>query len=115
VRTLAKRSEAAAREIRSLIDHSLDMMTSSAKAAASAGTDMSQVEQSIAGLTQTISDIADASGGQSIEIAESQIAVEQLAQITQMNATLVDESAAASVALDKEAQALEDAVTVLMG
>lgn len=115
VRTLAKRSEAAAGEIKSLIDNSLEMMKASAEAAASAGADMSEVERSVAELTRAISEIAEASSGQSVEIAESQIAVEQLAQITQMNATLVEESAAASTALNQEAQALEDAVTVLMG
>ncbi|WP_027794752.1 methyl-accepting chemotaxis protein [Paraburkholderia acidipaludis] len=115
VRTLAKRSEAAAREIKALIDTSLDMMKASAQAAAGAGADMGKVEQSVAELTRAISDIAEASSGQSVEIAESQIAVEQLAQITQMNATLVEESAAASTALNQQAQTLEDAVTVLMG
>lgn len=115
VRTLAKRSEAAAAEIKSLIENSLGMMKASAEAAAGAGADMSRVERSVAELTRAISDIAEASSGQSVEIAESQIAVEQLAQITQMNATLVEESAASSVALNQEAQALEDAVTVLMG
>ncbi|WP_296657246.1 PAS domain-containing methyl-accepting chemotaxis protein [Paraburkholderia sp.] len=114
VRTLAKQSEAAAREIKSLIDNSLELMTASAQAAASAGGDMGKVEQSIAGLTRTISDIARASSGQSVEIGESQIAVEQLAQITQMNAALVEESTAASAALNQQAQALEDAVNVLM-
>ncbi|TAM06300.1 MAG: hypothetical protein EPN70_06195, partial [Paraburkholderia sp.] len=93
---------------------SLELMTASAQAAASAGGDMGKVEQSIAGLTQTISDIARASSGQSVEIGESQIAVEQLAQITQMNAALVEESTAASAALNQQAQALEDAVNVLM-
>ncbi|WP_042338268.1 methyl-accepting chemotaxis protein [Paraburkholderia ferrariae] len=115
VRTLAKRSEAAAREIKSLIDSSLDMMKASAEAAAGAGAEMSKVEHSVAQLTHAISEIAEASSGQSVEIEESQIAVEQLAQITQMNATLVEESAAASVALNQQAQALENAVIVLMG
>ncbi|WP_322013086.1 methyl-accepting chemotaxis protein [Paraburkholderia sp. J12] len=115
VRTLAKRSEAAAREIKSLIDSSLDMMKVSAEAAAGAGAEMSKVEHSVAQLTRAISEIAEASGGQSVEIEESQLAVEQLAQITQMNATLVEESAAASAALNQQAQALENAVIVLMG
>ncbi|KDB08066.1 methyl-accepting chemotaxis sensory transducer with Pas/Pac sensor [Burkholderia sp. lig30] len=114
VRTLAKRAEVAAREIKSLIESSLDMMAASAQAAASAGSDMGKVEQSVAELTRTISAIAQASAGQSLEIGETQLAVEQLAQITQMNATLVEESAAASSDLNKQAQSLEDAVQVLM-
>ena len=50
-----------------------------------------------------------------VGIGESQVAVEQLAKITQMNSALVDESAAASAELSQQAEALEDAVTVLMG
>lgn len=115
VRTLAKQSEGAAREITSLIGHSLELMAASAQAAASAGGDMAKVEQSIAELTRAILDIAEASCGQSVDIGESQVAVEQLAKITQMNSALVDESAAASAELSQQAEALEDAVTVLMG
>ena len=114
VRTLAKRSEAAAKEIKSLIDSSLEMMAASAQAASNAGADMTKVEQSVAELKRTISGIAQASAGQSIEITETQVAIEQLAQITQMNAALVEESAAASVDLKQQAQALEDAINVLM-
>ncbi|HTR08643.1 MAG TPA: methyl-accepting chemotaxis protein, partial [Paraburkholderia sp.] len=114
VRTLARRSEAAAREIRLLIDSSLGLIATSAQAATNAGADMSKVEQSVAELTRTIAQIADASAGQSVEISETKLAVDQLAQITQLNATLVEESAAASVDLNHQAQALEDAVNVLM-
>jgi len=114
VRTLARRSEAAAREIRLLIDSSLGLIATSAQAATNAGADMSKVEQSVAELTRTIAQIADASAGQSVEISETKLAVDQLAQNTQLNATLVEESAAASGDLNHQAQALEDAVNVLM-
>ncbi|MBP0588242.1 hypothetical protein J8I87_00585 [Paraburkholderia sp. LEh10] len=55
-----------------------------------------------------------ASAGQCVEISETQVAVEQLAQFTQLNAALVEESAAASGDLDHQAQLLEGAVNVLM-
>ena len=114
VRTLARRSEAAAKEIKLLIDSSLGMIAASAQAATNAGADMSKVEQSVAELTRTIAQIAQTSAEQSVEISETQVAVEQLAQITQLNAALVEESAAASVDLNSQARALEDAVNVLM-
>ncbi|XXA07887.1 hypothetical protein P5W99_33540 [Paraburkholderia sp. A3BS-1L] len=93
MRNLAKRSEAAAAEIKSLIESSLEMMTVSAQAAAGAGANMSRGEQSVAELACAVTQIAEARGSQSVEMAESQIAVELLARITQMNATLVEESA----------------------
>jgi aerotaxis receptor len=113
-RVQARQSEGVAREIASLVGHSLELMTASARAAASAGGDMATVEQSIAELTRAILDIAEASGGQSVDIGESRVEVERLAKITQLNAARVEESAAASVEPGHQAEAFEDAATVLM-
>ncbi|ODV44148.1 hypothetical protein AWV79_10815 [Cupriavidus sp. UYMMa02A] len=113
VRSLALRAEAAAKQIKALIENSLEVVQASSTAAISAGSEMDRVEQSVSALTRTISVIANASLGQSMEIEQTTVAVEQMTQITQMNAALVEESAAAAMGLKQQAQALEDAVNVL--
>ncbi|MGO4307028.1 methyl-accepting chemotaxis protein [Cupriavidus sp. RAF12] len=113
VRTLAQRAAAAARQIKALIENSLEVVEASTEAAVSAGSEMDRVEQSVSALTRTISAIANASRGQSVEIEQTSTAIEQITQITQMNAALVEESAAAAMGLKQQAQALEDAVNVL--
>ncbi|TPQ39849.1 MULTISPECIES: methyl-accepting chemotaxis protein [Cupriavidus] len=113
VRSLAQRAEAAAKQIKALIENSLEVVQASSDAAISAGSEMDRVEQSVSALTRTISAIANASRGQSVEIEQTSAAVEQMAHITQMNAALVEESAAAATGLKQQAQALEDAVNVL--
>ena len=112
VRSLAQRAAAAAKEIKALIERSLDTVNIATRAATRAGETMNEVEQAVTRLTQTVRDIALASQGQSVQIAQINEAVAQVAELTQRNAALVEHSAAASVALQDQTQLLETAVSI---
>ncbi|RKP52230.1 methyl-accepting chemotaxis protein [Trinickia fusca] len=112
VRSLAQRSAAAAKEIKALVDASLDTVGVAAQAASSAGETMSTVDRFVTRLTDTLADIARASRGQSAQIAQINDAVGQVAELTQRNAALVEQSAAASMGLRQQTQSLESAVSV---
>ncbi|WP_341318392.1 methyl-accepting chemotaxis protein [Paraburkholderia sp. IMGN_8] len=112
VRSLAQRAAGAAKEIKTLIESSLDTVTVAAQAAARAGETMSTVEQAVTRLTHTLHDIALASRGQSAQITQINDAVGQVAELTQRNAALVEQSAAASTDLQQQTQSLEATVSI---
>ena len=112
VRNLAQRAAGAAREIKDLIERSLDTVTTATQTASRAGETMSTVEQFVTRLTETLDEIVLASRGQSAQIAQINDAVGQVSEITQRNAALVEQSAAASVGLRQQTQSLESAVSV---
>jgi aerotaxis receptor len=112
VRSLAQRAASAAKEIKSLIENSLDTVTAATQTASRAGETMSTVERSVTRLTETLRDIALASRGQSAQIAQINEAVGQVAELTQRNAALVEQSAAASVGLRQQTQSLEATVSI---
>lgn len=112
VRSLAQRAAGAAKEIKTLIESSLDTVTVAAQAATRAGETMNTVEQAVTRLTHTLRDIAVASQGQSAQITQINDAVEQVAELTQRNAALVEQSAAASTDLQQQTQSLEATVSI---
>ncbi|CAB3649066.1 methyl-accepting chemotaxis protein [Trinickia soli] len=112
VRNLAQRAAGAAREIKDLIESSLDTVTTATQTASRAGETMSTVEQFVTRLTDTLQEIVLASRGQSLQIAQINDAVGQVSDLTQRNAALVEQSAAASVGLRQQTQSLESAVSV---
>ena len=112
VRNLAQRAASAAREIKDLIQSSLDTVTAATQTASRAGETMSTVEQFVTRLTDTLQEIVIASRGQSLQIARINDAVGQVSDLTQRNAALVEQSAAASVGLRQQTQSLESAVSV---
>ncbi len=110
VRSLAQRSAAAAKEIKALIDDSVDKVEQGNKQAAQAGSTMNEVVNSVQRVTDIMSEISAASREQSQGIEEVNQAITQMDETTQQNAALVEEAAAAAKSLQDQASHLEDLV-----
>jgi len=112
VRSLAGRSAAAAREIKSLIQTSLEQVETGTAVADEAGAHMSSAVQAIAEVAGALSQITHASREQSTGIGQVTQTVSHLDGITQQNASLVEQAAAASDSLRQQAQRLAEIVKV---
>ncbi len=112
VRTLAQRSANAAKEIKTLINESVEKVEAGATLVNEAGEQMHGIVTQVQRVTDLIAEIAAATQQQSSGIGQVSDAVSQLDQVTQQNAALVEESAAASESLKHQAQALSDVVSV---
>ncbi len=110
VRSLAQRSAAAAKEIKSLIGTSVEKVELGTKLVADAGATMNDVVASAQRVSSVIGEITTAATEQSTGIGEVNAAVTQLDQVTQQNAALVEESAAAAESLKQQARHLADTV-----
>ncbi|MEF7614421.1 methyl-accepting chemotaxis protein [Aquincola sp. MAHUQ-54] len=110
VRTLAQRSAEAAKEIKGLIGASVDKVASGSRLVADAGQTMQEIVSSVQRVSDIIGEITAAASEQSDGIGQVNTAVTQLDQVTQQNAALVEESAAAAESLKDQAQALVHAV-----
>jgi methyl-accepting chemotaxis protein len=110
VRNLAQRSANAAREIKSLIGASVDKIESGSRLVQDAGSTMSEIVASVQRVSDIIGEITAASSEQSGELAQVNTAVTQLDQMTQQNAALVEESAAAAESLREQAARLAELV-----
>ena len=106
VRALAGRSADAARQIKQLIEASVDQVGTGAALADQAGHAMTGVVASIRRVNQLVVDIAGAMQEQSTGVSQMGEAITQLDQATQQNAALVEETAAASQSLDDQAREL---------
>jgi methyl-accepting chemotaxis protein len=111
VRSLASRSAAAAKEIKALIDASVDKVDSGSRLVADAGQTMEEIVGSVRRVSDIIHEITSASAEQSNGIAEVNGAIVQLDQMTQQNAALVEESAAAAESLKEQATGLAKVVS----
>ena len=112
VRSLAQRSAEAAKEIKMLIGTSVDKVASGTKLVSDAGVTMSDIVQSVRKVADVIGEITAASNEQSSGIAHVNQAIGNLDQMTQQNAALVEESAAAAESLREQASQLAQAVSV---
>jgi methyl-accepting chemotaxis protein len=112
VRNLAQRSAAAAKEIKSLIDDSVDKVGSGARLVDEAGATMEEIVASVRRVTDVIGEISAASTEQTAGIEQINQAIAQMDQVTQQNAALVEEAAAASDAMQQQAGALAQVVSV---
>ncbi len=112
VRSLAQRSAAAAKEIKSLIGDSVDKVESGSKLVAQAGSTMDEVVSSVRRVTDIIAEISAASQEQSAGIEQVNQAITQMDQVTQQNAALVEQAAAAADSLQEQAGSLSEAVSV---
>jgi methyl-accepting chemotaxis protein len=112
VRSLAQRSAEAAKEIKTLITDSVDRVDAGAKLAGGAGETMGEVVASVNRVSQIIGEIAAATGEQSAGIGQVNQAVGELDKVTQQNASLVEESTAASESLKELAGEMVTAVAV---
>ena len=112
VRSLAGRSADAAKEIKQLIGASVTKIESGAQLVQNAGSTMDEIVRSVQRVSDIIGEITSASTEQSGGIAEVNTAVSQLDQMTQQNAALVEQSAAAAESLRDQAERLAQAVSV---
>ncbi|RQQ21733.1 methyl-accepting chemotaxis protein [Burkholderia stagnalis] len=110
VRGLAQRSSNAAKEIKDLIAASVEKMRAGATLASEAGKTMAEVTQAVAQVTDIMREIASASGEQSRGIEQVNVAIAQMDHVTQQNAALVEEAAAASQSLEAQGRQLTQAV-----
>jgi len=110
VRSLAGRSADAAREIKALISASVERVESGTQQVQRAGDTMNEIVASVQRVNDIIGDISAAASEQSQGIGQVNSAVTQLDQMTQQNAALVEESAAASESLREQATRLSAAV-----
>jgi methyl-accepting chemotaxis protein len=106
VRSLAQRSAQAAREIKSLINASVDKVEGGSRLVADAGRTMGEIVGSVQRVSDIIGEITAATAEQSAGIVQVSGSVGQLDQMTQQNAALVEESAAAAESLREQAVAL---------
>ncbi len=112
VRSLAGRSAAAAKEIKSLINASVERVEHGTALVDRAGATMNAVVQSIQRVTAIMGEISSASAGQSTGVAQVGQAVAQMDEATQQNAALVEQMAAAASSLRAQADELVQEVSV---
>ena len=110
VRTLAQRSAQAAREIKALISASVERVEGGSRLVGETGSTMREVVASVQRVTQIIGEISSSSANQALTLGEIGQAVQQLDQMTQQNASLVEQSAAAAESLKEQAAQLVDTV-----
>jgi methyl-accepting chemotaxis protein len=112
VRSLAGRSAEAAREIKGLIGASVERVETGSRLVADAGETMKEIVGSVRRVTDIIGEITAASTEQSDGIGQLNTAVVNLDQMTQQNAALVEESAAAAESLKEQAGRLAEVVAI---
>ena len=112
VRSLAQRSAAAAKEIKTLISDSVGRVALGSDLVHDAGTTMNEVVDAIRRVTEIVGEISAASGEQSAGVNQVGTAVAQIDQTTQQNAALVEQSAAAAQGLKDQADQLVQSVAV---
>ncbi|MFG6487029.1 methyl-accepting chemotaxis protein [Roseateles sp. BYS78W] len=112
VRVLAQRSAEAAREIKSLIGSSVDRVEAGSRQVAEAGQAMQEIVEQVRKVNDLIGEIAGTTGEQSRGIEQINTAVTQMDQVTQQNAALVEEGAAAASSLAHQARSLSEAVAM---
>jgi methyl-accepting chemotaxis protein len=112
VRTLAQRSAEAAKQIKQLINTSVERVDQGTALVDQAGRTMEEIVGAIRRVTDIVGEISSASVEQSSGVSQVGQAVSQMDQATQQNAALVEESAAAAESLRQQAQQLVEAVAV---
>jgi methyl-accepting chemotaxis protein-1 (serine sensor receptor) len=110
VRSLAQRSAQAAKEIKGLISDSVEKVESGSKLVNQAGSTMNEIVASVKNVTGIISQITAASDEQTAGIEQINTAIVQMDDVTQHNASLVEEAAAAAKALQDQAADLAELV-----
>lgn len=112
VRNLAQRSAQAAKEIKGLIEDSVNRVDMGSVLVESAGETMGDIVSAVTRVTDIMGEIASASDEQSRGIDQVGQAVSEMDRVTQQNAALVEESASAAAALEEQASMLTQAVSV---
>lgn len=112
VRNLAQRSAAAAKEIKCLIDDSVEKVENGTKLVDNAGKTMEEIVSSIKHVADIMSEITAASQEQSSGIEQVNQAIMQMDDVTQQNAALVEEAAASAESLENQAKDLAGAISI---
>ncbi len=112
VRSLAQRSSAASKEIKGLIQESVERVQAGAGHVREAGAKMSEITQEIRRVTDIMGEITAASQEQSKGIGQVNQAVTQMDAVTQQNAALVEQAAAAASSLESQANELKASVSM---
>ena len=112
VRNLAQRSAAAAKEIKTLIGDSVEKVERGSKLVGQAGVTMDEVVASVKRVTDIMSEIANASQEQSAGIEQVNLSIIEMDSMTQQNAALVEEAAAAAQSLQDQASELSRVVSI---
>jgi methyl-accepting chemotaxis protein len=112
VRNLAQRSATAAREIKGLISHSVDKVASGSRLVNNAGETMTEIVEQVQKVTELIAEITAATLVQSSDAGAVNQSVAKLDSMTQQNAALAEQSAAAAQSLSQHAEQLSAAVAV---
>jgi methyl-accepting chemotaxis protein len=111
VRELAQRSAQAAKEIKGLIRNSVDEVSSGVKLVQETGQALKVIEEQVITINAQLDAIATSSKEQSVGLAEVNTAVNQMDQVTQQNAAMVEESTAASASLAGEVRRLREIIS----
>jgi methyl-accepting chemotaxis protein len=112
VRSLAQRSAAAAKEIKTLIGDSVEKVDTGSKLVTEAGSTMEEIVDSVKRVTDIMAEIMAATQEQTAGIEQVNQAISQMDQVTQQNAALVEQAAAASKSMQDQAGNLAKAVSV---
>jgi len=112
VRNLAQRSASAAKEIKSLIEVSVNDVAAGTALVGKAGATMEEIVSSVGRVTEMMRNISLATGEQEAGIGQINQAIGQMDATTQQNASLVEQASAASRALRDQARQMEDVVSV---
>ena len=112
VRNLAQRSASAAKEIKQLISDSVDKVDNGHRLVDQAGATMHEVVQAVKRVTDIMGEITAASMEQSQGIEQVNVSIAQMDEMTQQNAALVEEAAAAAESLQDQANSLSRAVAM---
>jgi methyl-accepting chemotaxis protein len=112
VRSLAQRSAAAAKEIKTLIGDSVEKVAEGSKQVEEAGRTMEEIVGSVRRVTDIMGEITAASQEQTSGIEQINQAITQMDQVTQQNAALVEEASAAAQSLQEQAGSLSEVVGV---
>jgi len=112
VRNLAQRSATAAKEIKELIDDSVSKVDVGSRQVAEAGSTIQEVVESVRRVTDIMAEISSASDEQRAGIGQVHDAIHQMDEVTQQNAALVEQAAAAAAALQDQAHDLVEVVRI---
>jgi methyl-accepting chemotaxis protein len=114
VRTLAQRSAAAAKEIKGLIENSVDKVSDGSALVSKAGATMGEIVSSVQRVTDIMAEISAASQEQSSGIEQVNQTITHMDETTQQNAALVEEASAAARSMEEQAQMLTQTVAVFV-
>lgn len=110
VRNLAQKSADAAKQIKSLIEGTVEKITDGSRFADTASRAMKEIVTSVNQVTDIVADISAASTEQHQGVKEISVAIEQMDQVTQQNAALVEQAAVAAQSMTQQSEMLRDSV-----